>query len=108
LQYRQNFFSYTNDDVILSERDPERFWGPEERFLLFGVGSGVVSEESAFVFRHLSGRARQRFAGAVILNEQRRKRRTKKQEHQPLCFSNSELRTHNSELAASVARLYID
>jgi len=36
------------NDVILSERDPERFRGPKERESLFGVGSGVVSEESAF------------------------------------------------------------
>ncbi len=35
------------EGVILSERIPERFRGPEERQLL-GVGSGVVSEESAF------------------------------------------------------------
>ena len=33
--------------VILSERGPERTRGPEEH-LLFGVGSGVVNEESAF------------------------------------------------------------
>src|ERR1700758_1300578 len=37
----------TKDRVILSERGPERFRGPEEREL-FGAGSGVVSEESAF------------------------------------------------------------
>src|SRR5580658_5490402 len=34
-------------DVILSERGPERTRGPAERQLC-GVGSGVVSEESAF------------------------------------------------------------
>jgi hypothetical protein len=33
--------------VILNERGPERFTGPEER-QLFGAGSGVGSEESAF------------------------------------------------------------
>ena len=34
--------------VILSARARERFRGPEER-QLFGAGSGVVSEESAFL-----------------------------------------------------------
>jgi hypothetical protein len=34
-------------DVILNERGPERFTGPEER-QLFGVGLGAGSEESAF------------------------------------------------------------
>src|ERR1019366_4333792 len=33
--------------VILSERGPERFRGPQ-RAMLFGAGSGVVNEESAF------------------------------------------------------------
>ena len=36
--------------VILRERGPERFRGPKER-QLFGVGSGVVSEESAFAIQ---------------------------------------------------------
>ena len=44
---RSRYASHTMSIVILSERSPERFRGPEERKLL-GVGSGVVSEESAF------------------------------------------------------------
>jgi hypothetical protein len=62
--------------VILSERDPERFWGPEERLLLFGVGSGVVSEESAFVLRHMTGLVSD-FSANVILNKRGRKRHKK-------------------------------
>jgi hypothetical protein len=41
-----------NRGVILRERGPERTRGPKERKLL-GVGSGVVSEESAFVLRRI-------------------------------------------------------
>jgi len=38
---------HKTSDVILNERGPERFRDPDER-RLFGVGSGVGSEESAF------------------------------------------------------------
>ena len=41
-----------NERVILSKRASERFRGPKERPVPFGVGSGVVSEESAFGFRN--------------------------------------------------------
>ena len=37
---------HKTSDVILNERGPERLRGPEER-RLFGVGSGVASDESA-------------------------------------------------------------
>ena len=42
----KNFEVHKNHGVILSERGPERFEG-SRRAKLFGVGSGVVNEESA-------------------------------------------------------------